>query len=411
MRGRVGLAVAVASLGLVACAPELPPNDARIGVPLGSPAPSAHASAPASASAAPWEAEAETASTAAAPDACLTMAEGLSVEQRVGQLYMLGVSTSGVDETTRSAILDGSIGSVVLLGNTTAGAAPIRLLTAELGSLAPAELPLLVSVDQEGGAVQRLQGEGFTRIPSAREQGDLPARELAKKAKAWGQELHDAGVLYNLAPVGDTVAEAARATNAPVGALRRDFGADPARVAASALEFIEGMHEAGIRASVKHFPGLGQVQTNTDFGVAHDTEVTADSETLEPFRVAIDAGVDSVMVSSAIFTLIDPDNEGVFSESIITDLLRDGFGYDGVVIADDLGAAKAVKGVEPAQRGGRFIAAGGDLAINADPRLMGAMIDATLDRVTRDEAFAGQVTRSTARVLALKESAGLLTCG
>nr|WP_269452196.1 glycoside hydrolase family 3 N-terminal domain-containing protein [Tessaracoccus coleopterorum] len=223
--------------------------------------------------------------------------------------------------------------------------------------------------------------------------------------------MHGAGVLYDLAPVGDVVPEDRRATNAPIGQLKRDFGSDPDMVGAKVQEFIAGMHEAGVRTSVKHFPGLGQVETNTDFGVALDTEVTADSPTLEPFRAAIDAGVDSVMVSSAIFTLIDKDNPGVFSGKVITELLRGGFGFDGIVIADDLGAAKAVADIEPSQRGVKFIAAGGDIAINADPSLMGGMVEATLERVAEDDGFAARVTESTARVLELKESAGLLSCG
>ena len=101
----------------------------------------------------------------------------------------------------------------------------------------------------------------------------------------------------------------------------------------------------------------------------------------------------------------------MFSSAVITDLLRGDLGYDGVVIADDLGAAVAVKGVDAAQRGVRFIEAGGDIAINADPALMGAMADATVELAGSDEGFAARVAESAGRVLELKASAGLVDCG
>lgn len=343
--------------------------------------------------------------------ACLATAAGLSLEDRVGQLYMVGVSTDGLDETTRATIAGNRVGSVVLLGNSTAGVQKIRMLTAELGSLGDAAVPLLISVDQEGGSVQRLQGEGFTRIPTAREQGGFPPGQLTTEAAVWGAELRAAGVDYNLAPVGDVVPEDHRDTNAPIGKLRRDFGSDPDQVGAKVQEFIAGMHEADVLTSVKHFPGLGLVENNTDFEAAKDTEIGADSPILTPFRMAIAGAVDSVMVSSAVYTRIDGQHEAMFSSKVIDDLLRGELGYGGVVISDDLGAAVAVKDVEPAQRGVRFISAGGDLAVNADPTLMGKMVEATVELAEDDATFASRVTRSAGRVLELKEKAGLLTCG
>lgn len=406
MSVRLGVAVLAAAAVLAGCAPQLPVNDSRIhdGA-SGTTTPTGESTA--SGSATP---EASVTPTQAAP-ACLAYAESLTLEEQTGQLYMVGVSTSGLDETTRAAISDNSLGSVVLLGNTTSGSEAIRLLTAELGSVGSARLPILVSVDQEGGTVQRLQGEGFTRMPSAREQGELPPGQLTTEATIWGKELLAAGVLYNLAPVGDVVPEGRRNTNAPVGKLKRDFGSDPDMVGAKAQEFIDGMHDAGVLTSVKHFPGLGQVETNTDFGAAEDTVTSVTSPELETFRMAIDGGVDSVMVSSAVYAKIDPSTEGMFSKKIVTDLLRGEFGYDGVVISDDLGAAKSVEDIDPADRGIKFIQAGGDLAINADPNLMGEMVQATVALAGTDEAFAARVTESAARVLGLKEKAGLLSCG
>lgn len=333
------------------------------------------------------------------------------MEQQVGQLFMLSVGTDGLGETTAQAIRDGHIGSVVLLGNSTAGQASISSLVSEVSLLAGADLPILVAIDQEGGQVQRLQGAGFSSIPNAQEQGEMTPEELRSAAATWGAELAQAGVHYNLAPVADVVPEDRLSSNAPIGQLRRNFGTDAETTGRAVAAFVEGMQDAGIATSLKHFPGLGMVAENTDFDAAVDTETTASPEDLASFVAGIDAGASSVMVSSAIYEQIDPDNQGVFSEAIITDLLRGELGFDGVVISDDLGAAGAVSDIPSGDRATRFFAAGGDLLINADPSRMAEMTDAVLEKAQADDAFAEQVRDAASRVLLLKEDANLLECG
>lgn len=342
---------------------------------------------------------------------CRSIAEGLDGPSRVGQLFMVGVSTGGLDQTTRSAISLGRVGSVVLLGNTSSGVDGVRALTAELGSLGTAHLPLLIAVDQEGGQVQRLRGQGFDSIPAATNQGELGEGELRAASSVWGDQLRLAGVHYNLAPVADVVPADKQRSNEPIGLLSRNYGNDAPTVSRSVVEFIEGMGEAGIATSLKHFPGLGEVVTNTDFGAATDDDITGDHPSLEPFRAGIEAGASSVMISSAVFTQLDPGVEGVFSRVIISELLRSDMGFDEVVIADDLGAARSVAGITPADRAVRFLDAGGDLVINADPTLMSAMIDATAAREATDKDFGDRVLDSAERVIRLKASVGLVDCG
>lgn len=327
----------------------------------------------------------------------------------MGQLLMVGVSTSGLDSATSDAIRLSNAGSVVLLGKAEASRADISVVNAAVGALGTAELPILVAVDQEGGQVQRLQGEGFSRIPSAVEQGALAPEDLHERAASWGQELRDAGVRFNLAPTADVVPAEGVSKNAPIGRLQRHYGTAPEAVSGSAVAFIEGMQDAGIATSVKHFPGLGRVKDNTDFAVARDTVTVEDDAYWMPFIDGIAAGASSVMVSSAVFEKIDPDSEAVFSKKIITDILRGKLAFDGVVIADDLGAAKSVADIEPGERAVRFVTAGGDLVITADPKLATDM-SAALVEAAEDPAFEEQVTASTARVLALKESVGELAC-
>lgn len=402
MRAATAL-TALGAVALAACAPA----------PLttGAASVSASSASDAGATSASPPADASSASESPTVDSCASMAADLSLEEQVGQLFMIGLDSAELNETTRSAISDHDIGSVMLLGNRTSGSSAIRTLTASISKEGTASLPIMVAVDQEGGSVQRLRGDGFSSIPTAREQGTWSAHELRAEAQSWAQQLKKAGVDYNLAPVADVVPESKRETNAPIGQLKRDFGADADEVSDAVTAFIEGMRAGGIMTAAKHFPGLGEVTQNTDYAAAHDDDIDEDSDALKPFEAAIDAGVGSVMVSSAIFERIDPDNEGVFSSAIITDLLRGRLGYDGVVIADDLGAAKAVGDVAPGERAVRFLAAGGDLVINADPRLMGDMVEAVLDEADDDADFRSGLETSAARILALKAEAGLLSCG
>ncbi|HMR48321.1 MAG TPA: glycoside hydrolase family 3 N-terminal domain-containing protein [Arachnia sp.] len=395
------LALGLGALSLAGCAPGplLPPGHEGDGATV--------TAAPSSPSGDSLPSAADATPVAAARCA---LADELTPAQQVGQLFMMGVDTSGLGDTARAAIVDGRIGSVVLLGNTTAGQRSISSLVAEVTALGTPEVPVLVAVDQEGGRVQRLKGQGFSSIPNAQMQGEMPSGELRSAARSWGQELRRAGVRYNLAPVADVVPQDKVAVNAPIGQLRRNFGTDEATVGRAAAAFVEGMNDAGVATSLKHFPGLGRVTENTDFDVAVDTGTTASAADLSPFVAGIAAGADSVMVSSAIYQQIDPDSQGVFSRIIITDVLRGELGFDGVVISDDLGAAEAVSDVSAADRATRFFTAGGDLLINADPSHMAEMTAAVSRLADKDPAFAEQIHDSAVRVLLLKEKTGLVDC-
>lgn len=403
--GKRALALAAcAALGLTACAPA----------PLTRPGPSG-ASQPA-AQGAPEQGASTTTVASSEPseptpaEVCRAKADGLTAAEQAGQLLMVGVSTSGLDSRTATAIRQSHAGSVVLLGTGSAGVRSAAQLSAAVGALGSSELPMLVAVDQEGGRVQRLQGEGFTRMPSAVEQGRLDPGKLRADAEAWGDELRKAGVRFNLAPVADVVPEDKVSTNAPIGQLQRHYSTDAGSAADSVVAFVEGMSDARVATSLKHFPGLGRVEENTDFAAATDTETKVDDPGWAPFTDGIAAGASSVMISSAVFEQLDPDHEAVFSHRIITDILRDELGFDGVVIADDLGAAKAVADTPPGDRAVLFLEAGGDLVINADPSLAPEMAKAIVTTMEADPAFADQVAASVARVLALKESVGVGTC-
>ena len=338
--------------------------------------------------------------------ACAAQAQAMSLKQQAGQLVMVGVSGS-LDAAERKAITASKAGSVILMGNNYGGVKRVAKLTASIQKLGGGQI--LIATDQEGGLVQRLRGAGFVNLPSAAQQAKLSDAALTAKVTTLGKSMASAGVLLDLAPVADVVPASNRAANRPVSRLGRGYGSDPGVVSAKVAAFRAGLKTAGVAAAVKHFPGLGAVKGNTDFvAKVKDTTTTADSALLQPFRDAAADGVDAVMISSAIYTRIDAKNPALFSAKVIG-LLR-GWGYDGVVISDDLGVAVAVAKVPAKQRAYRFVLAGGDIAITVNPRLATAFTSGVVAKAKTNPAFAAKVTAAAARVLRLKQSLGLVEC-
>jgi beta-N-acetylhexosaminidase len=209
----------------------------------------------------------------------------------------------------------------------------------------------------------------------------------------------------------DTVPPGSDASNAPIGALDRELGHDPAAVSAHGLAFIRGMHQAGLAVVVKHFPGLGRVTANTDFAASAVDRVTgADDPYLAPFADAMAGGADMVMVSTALYTRIDAERLAAFSPTVIG-LLRDRYGFQGVVVADDLGAAASVQSIPPGKRAVDFVAAGGDLVTVKYASLVAPMAAALRARAEADPAFRRQVDAAALRVLEAKSRHGLACAG
>jgi beta-N-acetylhexosaminidase len=331
--------------------------------------------------------------------------------ERAGQLLMVGLQPTGSSTRLAAQVRAQHLGGVIYLGGWSGGTASMARISARLQE--GADGSLLIAADQEGGQVQQLQGPGFTRMPSARAQADTGATSEATNVRAWSRELAEAGVTINLAPVADTVPTSLGAANQPIGRFRRDFvPGSPRGNATYVAAFVRGSLAADVIPTLKHFPGLGRVTGNTDVTTVGTTDSTTDTGDayLQPFTAGIKAGAPVVMVSSARYPRLDPDNRAMFSKAVVTGLLRDDLGFDGVVITDDVGAAKAVAGVPVGERATRFLTAGGDIVLTADAGQAGTMLEAIASKRAGSPAFAKQVDAAAARVLDLKADSGLVTC-
>jgi len=355
-------------------------------------------------------------SAAASPISCAGQVLGrMTEDQRIGQLFSLGLPGNALGPGERAAIRTLHLGSVWFVETSHAGVGPIRAVAdaveAQATGSATDGVRLFVAANQEGGQVQALNGPGFSSIPSALEQGGLDPAVLQGDAAAWGRELKAAGVNLNFAPVMDVVPPGTDAQNLPIGALQRAYGHDARTVGTHGAAFVRGMTQAGVATTVKHFPGLGRVQGNTDFaaGVVDQT-TTPDDPSLASFQQGIVAGAPFVMVALATYTRIDPAHLAVFSPTVIG-LLRGSMGFGGVVVSDDLGAAEAVAAITPERRAVDFLAAGGDLVVSKTLDATVRMAGGVQARAAADPAFRAVVDAAALRVLTAKQAFGLLPCG
>src|SRR5215212_6499426 len=322
----------------------------------------------------------------ATPDRCAALVKSMSLGERVGQLLMVGISSGGLTSTDADILASTRAGSVLLLGNSKASLTTIADVTARARRAArpPKGAQTLVAVDQEGGLVQRLQGPGFDPIPAAVDQARYDNRTLAAKANRWGRQLRRAGIDANLAPVADVVPEAARRRNQPIAQLRRGYGSDPQRVGTKVRAFVAGMNEANVATAVKHFPGLGLVEGNTDYeSEVVDSVTRRRDRTLAGFTSGVGAGADMVMVASATYRKIDAKRRAAFSPAVVRTMIRGDLHFRGVIISDDL-AAQAMHDLSPADRFIRFVNAGGDMAIIGDPRIAEAAANAMVEKARED---------------------------
>jgi beta-N-acetylhexosaminidase len=284
----------------------------------------------------------EPGSGAALPDV-----SDLTLEEKVGQLLCLGWggddSLLAVNAQARACVAELHAGGMVVMARNVSppGVKPVppvdapgvRAMLDELQGLA--RVPLLVATDQEGGRVARFGSEPFTRMPPALAFGEDGRPALARlAARAVGRELRAVGVNWNFAPVADVNSNP---ENPVIG--DRAFGDTPLLVGPMVLGQVQGYQEAGVLACAKHFPGHGDTALDSHYDlptVPYDLEEMAARELL-PFVVAIQGGVASIMTAHILFPAVDDSGlPATMSRRILTELLRQDLGFDGLIVTDCL---------------------------------------------------------------------------
>ncbi len=262
-----------------------------------------------------------------------------SLDVKIGQMLMVGFRGQGAPEGSAIAadLSQHHVGAVVLFERNIAAGPSASIQLKELTSSLQqaATLPLLIAIDQEGGRVNRLrESYGFPPTVSAGFLGrtdDLGV--TGEYASRMATSLAEHGINLNLAPVVDLNLNE---RNPVIGAYDRSFSADPDKVVAHAETFIEKHRAQRVLCTLKHFPGHGSSRADTHQGFVNVTE-TWDEYELEPYRQLIDRGFTDAIMTAHIFNeRWDSEAPATLSHAVITGLLREDLGYNGVVISDDI---------------------------------------------------------------------------
>jgi beta-N-acetylhexosaminidase len=321
----------------------------------------------------------------------------MTPRERAAQLVFAGFSGTRMNDEIRALVAGQKIGGVAVFARNVNTPAQLRTLTAEMRALAP-DLPPLIAVDQEGGVVSRI-GEGVPVLPGQMALAATRSPELAQQAgRELGTHLRDLGIDLNFAPVLD-LAEA----SSPIGV--RAFARDPELTAAFGAAFIRGQRESGVASTAKHFPGLGFSATDSHEALP-TIDATADQLRrlhFRPFREAIAAGVDAVMIGHVAVPAIDGETPATLSPKIIG-ILRDELHFDGLVVTDALEMRALDRKDGIGSLAVRSIAAGADMVMvlwhdNDREEVLDA-----LDAACRSGALPDtRVRQSLRRILRLKQ--------
>ena len=289
----------------------------------------------------------------------------MSDAEKVGQLLMIGIQGTELDADSRFMLSEYHVGGIILFDRNMKSQEQVRALNDSLQKNASdAGLPLFLAIDEEGGAVARMK-EAFPPPPAAAEIGRTGDPQAAYRyAVDTAHGLKAMGFNLNFAPVADL--------GAADGRSYADDAATAAKFVAAALE---GHADAGLLATLKHFPGLGRGESDTheDTVTVHADRATLEASDLVPFREMIgkrNAAKNAkgasgwfVMATHTMYPALDAKNPASLSPAILQGLLREELSYDGVIVTDDLemGAISRHYGFDRA--GVEAILAGADLVL------------------------------------------------
>ncbi|MEU8538466.1 glycoside hydrolase family 3 protein [Streptomyces sp. NPDC048717] len=264
-------------------------------------------------------------------------------------------------------------------------------------------LPLLIATDQEHGIVCRV-GKPATLMPGAMALGAGGSHADARKAaQIAGAELAAVGIRQNYAPDADVNVNPA---NPVIGV--RSFGADPDSVAAMVSAQVKGYQQGGVASTAKHFPGHGDTATDSHYGLPTITHTREQWGALDapPFRAAVAAGIDSIMTAHIVVPALDPSEDpATLSRPILTGILREQLGYDGVVVTDSLGMEGVRTKYGDARVAVLALKAGVDQLLN--PPDLSVSWNAVLAAVKNGELTEARLDESILRILRLKTKLGL----
>lgn len=328
-----------------------------------------------------------------------------SLKEKIGQLMVFGFDGKVVTDDIKEMIHDYKVGSIILFNRNIGSAEEVLQLNTNLQKEAKAsgqEYPLLICADQENGVVRRLR-EGTTLFPGAMSLGATGSTQLTYEVGvATGNELKSLGINWNLAPVVDV-------NNNPLNPVIgiRSYGEEPEKVSEFGISAVKGMQEAGVITTLKHFPGHGDtnVDSHLDLPIISHNRDRLKRVELKPFIDGIANGADMIMTAHIYFPAFEKKvgTPATISKDVITGLLRNELGFDGVVTTDCLEMNAISKTIGTPRGAVEALKAGVDIImICHTQQLQKEALEAIYEAVESGEIEISLIEKAYERVMSLK---------
>lgn len=335
----------------------------------------------------------------------------MTLSEKIAQMFIVTPEAlTGVDnvaaagETTKNAFDERPVGGLIYFDGNLQAEEQLRTMLSDMNQISRncLGLPAFLSVDEEGGTVVRVGGrEGFgaedtASMNSIGQSGD-PAKAYEAGAHI-GSYLHGYGFNLNYAPVADVLNSS---ENQVIG--DRSFGTDPQTAAQMVAEAVKGFKSQGVLTTLKHFPGHGATAEDSHLDFAYNNKTKEELAAFEfiPFKKGIEAGADMVMVGHISLPNVTGDNTpSTLSKEVITDMLRDDLGFQGVVITDAMNMGAIANNYSAAEAAGGAIKAGADIILM--PADFQSAYAGVLEAVESGDLTEERINESVRRIIALK---------
>ena len=329
--------------------------------------------------------------------------DNMTLDEKIGQMITIGIDGYSVDDTAKQLITDKKVGGVILFKDNISNSNQLLQLINDIkGINSTNKIPIFISVDQEGGRVNRLPSE-IKSLPSNEIIGNKNDNKLAYDiGKNIGYALGSFGFNMDFAPVLDVNSNP---NNTVIG--DRSFSNDKDKVASLGASEINGFKDSNIISVAKHFPGHGDTATDSHYALPIINKTLDELKSVEfvPFKKAIEEKVPAIMVSHILMPQIDANNPASMSKTIITDILRKDLKFDGLIVTDDMTMGAVTNELDITTACINSINAGADLLLvchGYDNEIN--VINAIKDAVNNGIISIDTINRSVYKILSLKEN-------
>lgn len=329
----------------------------------------------------------------------------LSLEEKVGQMIFAGIKGTDITNETKKIISTHQVGGIILFKDNLKNAnQSVSLLNAIKQENTNNKVPLFLGVDEEGGRISRLPE--LTKLPTNEELGKRNDISLSYNiGKLLGKELSAFGFNLDFAPVLDINSNP---HNPIIG--DRSFGTDAELVSELGLQMMKGIQSEQVISVIKHFPGHGDtaVDSHKELPIIQKSLEELQALELIPFKHAVEQGAEVVMVGHILLPKIDSTYPASISERIITDVLREQLGYEGIIITDDMTMKAILNNLEIGESAVSAVKAGNDIVLVAHNYAnVKKAIDSIIKAIENGEITEQRIDESVKRILSIKKKYNL----